>query len=141
MDPKYFRLSQIFEIEDWLNISSLTTSCRVQWRLFFFFLLFSTLPLMCVLWRDAFLHYWEVPVTNLAKSDCRRPFSASVPTFITEEFPSLSSTAQKFVINYCSFNTALKGLDCYKFSFSADIHSSLLKEPCISPSMLLNKNT
>lgn len=77
-----WRLTQYFLI---------ITSCRFQWHLFF--PLFPTLPLMCILWRDAFLHNWKVPATNLAASDSRRPFSASVPTFIPEELPSLSSTA------------------------------------------------
>lgn len=67
-------LCQIFEIEDWFNISSYNLF-QVAMTSFF---LFPTLPLMCTLWWDAYLHNREVPATNLA-SDCRRPVVSQFP--------------------------------------------------------------
>lgn len=120
-------LCQIFEIEDWFNISSYNLF-QVAMTSFF---LFPTLLLMCILWWDAYLHNREVPATNLA-SDCRRPVVSQFPLlFLGIPFSVRHST--ELITDFCSFHTKFKGLDCYRnFSFSADTHSSLLKEPHIS---------
>lgn len=107
-----------------------------------FFFSFLTLPLMCILWRDAYLYNWEVPVTDLAASDCGTPFSATVPIFIPGELLSLSSTPQKFIINYCNFNTEFKGLGCYKNSIFFQcryITLAFSKSHVLVHAMLLNK--